>query len=102
MRVAAQHLSRPGAVLCSRRTDAVLRGPPLPTKALRKALRKANSFRSSKGVLVSSQGRVKVGLEGGGGGGGGEKKEKAKKESFASSSSEKKKKKKKKKKKQKC
>ena len=90
MRVAAQHLSRPGAVLCSRRTDAVLRGPPLPTKALRKA-RKANSFRSSKGVLVSSQGRVKVGLEGGGGGGGGEKKEKAKKESFASSSSEKKK-----------
>ena len=100
MRVAAQHLSRPGAVLCSRRTDAVLRGPPLPTKALRKA-RKANSFRSSKGVLVSSQGRVKVGLEGGGGGGGGEKKEKAKKESFASSSSEKKKKKKKKKK-QKC
>ena len=87
MRVAAQHLSRPGAVLCSRRTDAVLRGPPLPTKALRKALRKANSFRSSKGVLVSSRGRV-VGLEGGGGGG--EKKEKAKKES-ASSSSEKKK-----------
>jgi hypothetical protein len=101
MRVAAQHLSRPGAVLCSRRTDAVLRGPPLPTKALRKALRKANSFRSSKGVLVSSQGRVQVGLEGGGRGGGGEKKEKAKKESFASSSSEKKKKKKKKKK-QKC
>ena len=91
MRVAAQHLSRPGAVLCSRRTDAVLRGPPLPAKALRKALRKANSFRSSKGVLVSSQGRVKVGLEGGGGGGGGEKKEKAKKESFASSSSEKRK-----------
>ena len=90
MRVAAQHLSRPGAVLCSRRTDAVLRGPPLPTKA-RKA-RKANSFRSSKGV-VSSQGRVVVE-----GGGGGEKKEKAKKES--ASSSEKKKKKKKKKKKQ--
>ena len=89
MRVAAQHLSRPGAALCSRRTDAVLKGPFLPTKA-RKA-RKANSFRSSKGV-VSSQGRV-VGLEGGGGGG--EKKEKAKKES--ASSSEKKKKKKKKK-----
>ena len=80
MRVAAQHLSRPGAVLCSRRTDAVLRGPPLPTKALRKALRKANSFRSSKGVLVSSQGRVKVGLEGGGGGGGGgERREKRRK-----------------------
>ena len=92
MRVAAQHLSRPGAALCSRRTDAFLKGPSLPTKA-RKA-RKSNSFRSSKGVVVSSQGSV-VGLEGGGGGGG-EKKKKAKKES-ASSSSEKKKKKKKKK-----